>query len=110
VPGRTFVGEVTRVSPAVDVESRTALLEARVPNREGLLKPGLFARGVIALRKDTGVAFVPEAAVSYFAGITKVFVIEDGTARERAASGLGQLQNGVPVTLAGTGRSATAPR
>jgi RND family efflux transporter MFP subunit len=134
VPGRSFEGQVTRVSPAVDVASRTALLEARVPNREGLLKPGLFARGVIALRQDAGVAFVPEAAVSYFAGITKVFVVAGGTAQERtvklgvrqdgwievkegvkpgetvAASGLGQLQDGVPVTVAGAGRPATAPR
>jgi RND family efflux transporter MFP subunit len=132
VPGRTFAGQVTRVSPAVDVASRTAFLEARVPNGEGLLKPGLFARGVIALRRDSGVAFVPEAAVSYFAGIAKVFVVADGTARERtvklggrqdgwievqegvkagetvAASGLGQLQDGAPVTVAGA--AATAPR
>jgi RND family efflux transporter MFP subunit len=134
VPDRSFTGQVTRVSPAVDVSSRTALLEARVPNREGRLKPGLFARGVIALRRDTGVAFVPEAAVSYFAGITKVFVIADGTAHERtvtlgtrqdgwievakgvepgetiAASGLGQLQDGVPVTVVTAGRPAPAPR
>ena len=134
VPGRSFDGQVTRVSPAVDVTSRTALLEARVPNREGLLKPGLFARGVIALRQDAGVAFVPEAAVSYFAGITKVFVVADGTARERtvklgarregwvevqkgvnpgetvASSGLGQLQDGGPVTIARAAQPATAPR
>lgn len=131
VPGRSFDGEVTRVSPAVDVTSRTALLEARVPNRQGLLKPGLFARGVIELRQDTGVAFVPEAAISYFAGITKVFVVADGTARERtvklgvrrdgwveveegvkvgetvAASGLGQLRDGEPVTVA---RAAAPPK
>jgi HlyD family secretion protein len=134
VPGRTFEGQVTRVSPAVDVASRTALLEARVPNRAGLLKPGLFARGVIALRQDTGVAFVPEAAVSYFAGITKVFVVADGTVQERtvklgarqdgwievqdgvkpgetvAASGLGQLRDGAPVTVAGPSRPVAAPR
>jgi membrane fusion protein (multidrug efflux system) len=134
VPGRTFDGHVTRVSPAVDVASRTMLLEARVPNRDGLLKPGLFARGVIALRQDAGVAFVPEAAISYFAGITKVFVVADGTVRERtvklgtrqqgwievadgvkpgetvAASGLGQLRDGAPVTVAAPGRPAASGR
>jgi RND family efflux transporter MFP subunit len=134
VPGRTFDGQVTRVSPAVDVTSRTALLEARVPNREGLLKPGLFARGVIELRQDVGVAFVPETAVSYFAGITRVFVVADGRARERtvklgarregwvevqkgmkpgetvAVSGLGQLQDGGAVTIAHTAGPATTPR
>jgi HlyD family secretion protein len=134
VPGRSFEGAVTRVSPAVDVTSRTALLEARVPNRQGLLKPGLFARGVIALRQDAGVAFVPEPAVSYFAGITKVFVVTDGVARERtvklgarregwvevqngvtpgeavAASGLGQLRDGAAVTIAPGATPAASSR
>jgi membrane fusion protein (multidrug efflux system) len=134
VPDRTFEGRVTRVSPAVDVASRTAFLEARVPNQQGLLKPGLFARGVIAIRQDPGVAFVPETAVSYFAGITKVFVVADGTARERtvklgarregwievqegvkpgetvASSGLGQLQDGAPVTIAHAAQPAPSPR
>lgn len=124
VPGREFAGHVTRVSPAVDVASRTALLEAEVPNREGLLKPGLFARGAVVLREDRNVAFVPEGAVSYFAGLTRVFVVADGTARERtvslgarkdglvevvkgvqpgeqvATSGLAQLKDGAPVTAA----------
>ena len=126
--GRAFAGRVTRVSPAVDVTSRTVLLEAEVPNREGLLKPGLFARGAVVLREDRDVAFVPEGAVSYFAGLTRVFVVADGAARERtvtlgarqegmievvtgarpgeqvATSGLAQLQDGAPVTAAPAGR------
>lgn len=123
-PGRTFAGRITRVSPAVDVTNRTVALEAEVPNPEGLLKPGLFARGVAEIRKDSEVAFVPEAAVSYFVGITKVFAVADGKARERivktgskqdgaveilegvkpgehvATSGLAQLYDGAPVKVA----------
>lgn len=125
VPGRDFPGRVTRVSPAVDVTSRTVALEAEVPNREGLLKPGLFARAAVVLHEDREVAFVPESAVAYFAGITKVFVVAGGAARERtvslgarkdglievvkgvqpgervATSGLAQLHDGAPVTVAG---------
>jgi RND family efflux transporter MFP subunit len=132
VPGRTFAGRVTRVSPAVEVASRTALLEAEVPNRDGLLKPGLFARGTVVVREDQGVAFVPDRAVSYFAGLTRVFVVADGVARERsvrlgpgaegrvevvegvkpgeqvATSGLAQLHDGAPVAAAAAGgRSGT---
>lgn len=122
--GREFTGRVTRVSPSVDVASRTMLLEAEIPNREGLLKPGLFARATVVLREDRNVAFVPETAVSYFAGLTRVFVVADGTARERtvtlgvrreglievvkglapgeqvATSGLAQLQDGAAITVA----------
>jgi membrane fusion protein (multidrug efflux system) len=133
VPGRAFPGRVTRVSPAVDVASRTVLLEAEVPNREGLLKPGLFARGAVVLREDAGVAFVPETAVSYFAGLTRVFVVADGVARERpvalgparegrvevaqglrpgeqvATSGLAQLRDGVAVAPLPPARAAQPP-
>ena len=102
-------------------------------HEDGLLKPGLFARGAIALGEDRHVAFVPQTAVSYFAGITKVYVIAEGVARERpvklgargegwvevregvkpgemvAASGLGQLQDGTAVTAASAAPPATGP-
>ena len=100
VPGRAFIGRVTRVSPSVDVANRTVLLEAEVPNPDGLLKPGLFARGAIATRRDTGVPFVPEAAVTTFAGVTKVFVLADGRARERSVK-LGRKQDGMVEILHG---------
>jgi RND family efflux transporter MFP subunit len=123
VPGRVFSGRVTRVSPAVDVATRTVLLEAEVPNPDNLLKPGLFARGVLATGNDTAVPFVPEAAVSTFAGVRKVFVVADGKAQERivtigrtrdgaveiregvrpgervATSALARLYDGAPVTI-----------
>jgi RND family efflux transporter MFP subunit len=124
VPDKSFQGRVIRISPSVDVANRTVALEAELPNPDGLLKPGLFARGVVQTREERGVPFVPEAAVSYFVGITKVFVIAGGTARERqvkagarqagvveilegvkageqvATSALTQLYDGAPVTVA----------
>jgi RND family efflux transporter MFP subunit len=100
VPGRAFTGRVTRVSPAVDVANRTVLLEAEVPNPDGLLKPGLFARGVLATRRDAAVPFVPEAAVSTFAGITKVFVLADGKAQETSVK-LGLRQDGMVEIVEG---------
>ncbi len=99
-PGRTFEGRVIRVSPAVDVTNRTVALEAEIPNPQGRLKPGLFARGVVEIRKDSGVAFVPEAAVSSFVGITKVFVVSDGKAHERRVK-VGGRQDGAVETLEG---------
>jgi len=100
VPGRLFDGRITRVSPAVDVGNRTVALEAEVPNQQGLLKPGLFARGVSEIRKDEGVPFVSERAVSYFVGITKVFVVAGGKAQERVVK-VGEKQNGAVEILEG---------
>lgn len=80
---RAFKGRITRVSPAIDVRTRTLEVEAAVPNKSGALKPGFFARGVISAKKEGNVAFVPEAAVYSFIGINKVFVIDGKTAKER---------------------------
>ncbi len=122
-PGQSFAGQVTRVAPAVDVQTRGLSLEARVPNPEGRLRPGFFAKGAVLTRKDDAVAFVPAEAVTYFVGITKVFVVVDSKAQERlvkpgtrqgglveildgvkpgevvATTNLAQLFNGAPVTV-----------
>jgi multidrug efflux pump subunit AcrA (membrane-fusion protein) len=122
-PGRTFQGQVTRVAPAVDIQTRTLSLEARVPNGDGRLKPGFFAKGIVLTRKEERVPFVPADAVTYFVGITKVFVITDGKVEERqvrtgmresgwveilegvkpgervATGNISQLFNGAPITI-----------
>lgn len=81
--GKGFYGKLTRISPAIDAQSRTLEIEAEVPNPGGVLRPGFFAKASILTMKETGVTFVPEAAVYSFAGLTKVFVIEGDIARER---------------------------
>jgi multidrug efflux pump subunit AcrA (membrane-fusion protein) len=123
-PGREFAGTVLRVAPAVDVQTRTLALEARVPNDSGALRPGFFARGSVLTRADTSTVFVPADAVTYVAGLSKVFVVTGGTVRERlvrvggrqgawieiaegvragealATSNLPSLFDGAPVTVA----------
>lgn len=81
--GQSFTGTLKRISPAIDAETRTLEIEAEVPNRHGVLKPGFFAKGAVLTARESGVPFVPEAAVYSFAGVTKVFVIADGAAHER---------------------------
>ncbi len=119
-----FSGQITRLAPAVEVQTRTLVLEARVPNAGGRLRPGFFAKGVVLTRRDDTVVFVPQDAVAYLVGINKVFVIADGKAVERmvkpgarlgnfvevsgvkpgevvATSNLAQLFGGVPVVARG---------
>ncbi len=98
---RTFKGRLTRISPSVDVRTRTLEVEASVPNPQGVLKPGFFARGLISVQKESGVAFVPEAAVYSFIGINKVFIIDGQTARERMVS-VG-AKDGALVEIKGAG-------
>lgn len=79
---RDFVGEVARISPQIDPASRTFQIEVVIPNGEGLLRPGGFARARVQTRQQPDVVFVPRDAVVTFAGVTKVFTVRDGKAQE----------------------------
>jgi RND family efflux transporter MFP subunit len=91
-----FAGRVTRLSPDVRPDSRTFLLEAEVPNADRHLAPGAFARGAVMTHDEEGVTLVPEEAVATFAGVSRVFTIEDGRAVEHRVqvrpAGEGELE------------------
>jgi RND family efflux transporter MFP subunit len=74
-PGRTFVGKVTRISPAVNTGTRAFPFEAVVPNRDGALKPGTFARVHVESAKVDEVLTLPFAALQYRYGVNRVFVV-----------------------------------
>jgi multidrug efflux pump subunit AcrA (membrane-fusion protein) len=75
-----FQGTVARINPAVDLASRTFEVEVTVPNADGKLQPGAFARGAILTHVEENVVFVPKDAVVTFAGVSKVFTVADGKA------------------------------
>ncbi len=74
-PGRTFNGKVTRISPAVNTGTRAFPFEAIVPNPDGALKPGTFARVHVESGKVDQVLTVPFAALQYRYGVNRVFVV-----------------------------------
>jgi Cu(I)/Ag(I) efflux system membrane fusion protein len=47
IPGRTFSGKVSFISPIVDEDTRTTKVRVNVDNTKGILKPGLFVDGVV---------------------------------------------------------------
>ncbi len=81
-PGASYTGKITRIAPALDESSRTLLIEAEVANPDGALKPGFFAHVVMDLGHDRAL-FVPNAAVLRYAGVARVFVVENGVVRAR---------------------------
>ncbi len=89
---RTFKGKIAYVSPAVDQATRTFPVEALVENTDRVLKPGFFAKGVVHTKIDENVLAVPEDAVSTLAGVSTVYVIENGKARQQQVT-LGARQS-----------------
>lgn len=82
-PDEVFEGEVTNVSPTVDPETRTFLVEVKLPNPQGLLRPGLFVKMEIVVEERQEVVVVPKDAVVLRKNRPVVFVVERQVAKER---------------------------
>ena len=82
-PDETWTGEVDRVSPVVNLASRTALAEIKLPNTDHRLKSGMFARVQIIISKHENALIVPIEAIVYQEGKENLFVVEQNMARLR---------------------------
>jgi membrane fusion protein, multidrug efflux system len=75
-PDKQFSATVSRISPAVNTQTRTFAFEALAPNREALLKPGTFARVRIETSLVEQVLTIPYAAMQYRYGVYRAFAID----------------------------------
>lgn len=82
-PNRTFNGRVVRIGPSLNEQTRALTVEAQVANPSNLLRPGMFAKSSLITAKSAPAVMVPQRAVVNVAGLSKVFVIENGRATER---------------------------
>jgi RND family efflux transporter MFP subunit len=127
-----FHGKVAYVSPSLDETMRTFTVEALVDNTDLRLKPGFFAKGVILTTRDENVLAVPDAAVSTLAGVSSVYLVQDGKIAQQtitlgvrqgdlwevvdglkgnetlAASRLNELATGISVTMGDGGSGGGA--
>jgi multidrug efflux pump subunit AcrA (membrane-fusion protein) len=74
-PGKVITGTIARISPAVNTATRAFPFEATVPNAEGLLKPGTFARAHVTTSLVEPVLTVPYNAMQYRYGVYRVFAV-----------------------------------
>lgn len=90
-PGTTFPGKVARINPVVDRATRTFEVEISVPNDDRRLSPGSFVRASISTHADDRAPTVPEQSLVTLAGVTKVFVIQDGIAHAVPVKPMGRI-------------------
>jgi membrane fusion protein (multidrug efflux system) len=74
---------ISRISPALDVSSRSLIIEADIPNRDGRLRTGLFAEAEILVDADQKVLAVPARSIVSFGGVEKVWTVLDSKAEPR---------------------------
>ena len=80
---RRYSGRVVRLSATSSENNRTLVIEAEVPNRDGGLRPGSFAKTEIIVEAGDQIVTVPPEAIVTFAGIDKVLMVSGGWAAEK---------------------------
>ena len=85
---QVFTGKVTLVEPALDPLSRTVKVWIQLDNPQGLMKPNMFARIAIVLKKNDEALAIPNDAIIEANGEKFVFV-HDGNSFKRVEITLG---------------------
>jgi len=83
-PSDYFQGKVSFIGDVLNEESRTITVRTEVPNRDGKLKPGMFADMTIYLTHRGEVLAVPEEGVLDDNGEKIAFIPADGGYRMQA--------------------------
>lgn len=81
-PGKLFTASVTRFAEALDPASRTMKTEIDVPNREHLLRPGMYAHVTLVTEKLPDALVVPDSALVVEGSKKYVWVVRDGNAHK----------------------------
>ena len=79
-PGRVWEAKVDTINPTAQGSSRLFTVKIKIPNPDGLLKPGMYVRVEIVIDLHPGAIVLPqEAVVKNSRGEQGVFLVEENT-------------------------------
>ena len=80
-PGRSFEGKVVRTAKAIDLNSRTLLVEVDVPNPKGELYPGAYAQVHFNIKTAQPTVIIPVVALMFRSEGLRVGLVEGDKAK-----------------------------
>lgn len=99
-----FTGDVYFISPQVNDVTRTALVKAKIPNPEGLLRQGMFAKVQLVIGQRPDALVIPESALMSNNEQVSVFIVDQENKAQMRSVKTGIRQNGeVEITEGLTG-------
>ncbi len=63
VPDKVYEGKVVAINPLIDANGRSIVIRAQVPNKDGKLRPGMFARVRLFTSGSKDTLVVPEESL-----------------------------------------------
>jgi RND family efflux transporter MFP subunit len=104
-PGEQFKGHIDRIAPVFRKSSRQARVEMIIDNPQHRLKPGMFIKATVVLRRVPETTIVPEQALTMRDDKNGVFIVsEDGRSVAWREVTVG-IREGDRVQVEGTGLS-----
>jgi membrane fusion protein (multidrug efflux system) len=70
-------GRITAIDSIVDQATRNVSVQATLPNRDGMLRPGMFVQIKLTLSEGDPVVTLPTSSINYAPYGDSVFIVED---------------------------------
>lgn len=105
ISGTAYEGKVYAIDPAHDPNGRAVVLRARLPNKDGRLRSGMFARVVLILEDLKERILLPETALVPMGQDLFVFRLDEGKAKLTKVK-IGQRRAGAVEVVDGLDKSA----
>jgi len=112
MPGKKMTASVSRKAGNVNIQYRSERVELDVPNKNGLLSPGMYADLILKSKADPNALIVPKSAVVTSTERKYVLAVRNGkTVKVDVSTGIenaskvaiiGDLKNGEQVITAAT--------
>lgn len=99
-PDKEFSGNVYAINPQIDIDTRNITIKALIPNKDGLLRPGMFAYVNVGIAKKDNALMVPEEALIPSGELMTVIKVVDNKA-QTAKIKIGARQNGMVEVIEG---------
>ncbi len=97
-PNEEFLATIRFVSPSLRSDQRALTVEAVAPNKDGRLKPGLFATALVRQPDTAPALLVPSSAVETVAGTSRVYVVKNNRAEARIVTTAEKVDSRVELT------------
>ena len=93
IPDRAYDGRVYAINPLIDANGRAIVIRAHVPNKDGKLRPGMFARVRLFTSGSKDTLIVPEESLFPVGDDKYVYKVVDNKATRQKVE-IGQRREG----------------